>query len=305
MCDTTFTFGQRGSHFFQCPSQQDHTRLSNKLVNLLSSPRLKKIYAITLGYEDSFLLTWRDTNNKDRIDYAGLPTELLTFITAQNAQGRSTRNVPKIQCVLGPYNESWFVHDGDAYSWMNLPTKLLQALQSRIKDGNWIDRPRIVALGAGTNFVLLTEKHDAIWHLEQYRTTSQLLEKAKVQQKHTSDIRNLVLHPYRYDSFVAQSQSGILILGNLPPPSVPGMNAMIEPIKQDSEDAKWEPMTRTPSVPRREEQRRPSVLQQRASMKREWNQHNHEFSAQAKGMKVSLSLSVSVGGIARMLGGRS
>jgi hypothetical protein len=48
--------------------------------------------------------------------------------------------------------------------------------------------------------------------------------------------------------------------------------------------------------------RRPSTLQQRTQVRREWSEHRQSFSAQAQGLKLSLSLSISAGGLARMLG---
>ncbi|KAH9869101.1 hypothetical protein J1614_008178 [Plenodomus biglobosus] len=248
---------------------------------------------------------WRDTSNQDRIDSFGIPSELINFLYARDAQGQWKRNVPKIRCVLGPYNDSWFAEDGNAYSWMNLPSQLLKVLQTKIQDGNWIDRPRTIALGAGNGFVLFTERHDAFWELNQYRTVSKMLGRIKSQRDGISSIHHLILHPYRYDSFITQTQSGVLTYGNLPPPSLASIEAMVKPITNDTNDAKWKPIAEISSASQTKASHRPTVLQQRASIKREWSQHNQEFSAQAKGMKVSLSLSVSIGGISRLLGQRS
>ena len=185
---------------------------------------------------------------------------------------------------------------------MGLPERLLSALQSRIKDGNWIDRPRIVALGADSNFLLVTEKHAAVWDLDDYKTISRLLEFSRTQQTGISDIHSIILHPYRFQSFVTQSRNGTLIYDNLPPHNLPGIQAMIEPIVQDTKDAGRNPFARKESGRKESMQRRPSALQQRAQVRREWSEHKQEITKQAKGMKVSLSLSVSVGGLARFLG---
>ncbi|KAH9876993.1 hypothetical protein IAQ61_002354 [Plenodomus lingam] len=302
MCDSTFALGQRGSHFFQCPSKTDHARLPAKLAKLLVSPQMKQIHHIALGYEDSFLLTWRDTRNQDRIDCADLPPELTTFLYDQSARGQWTRNVPNIQCVLGPYNDSWFVHDGIAYSWMNLPPKLLAALQTKIEDGNWTDRPRILALGANSNFILVTEKHNAIWELPQYRSLSTLLSSAQSKHNGVAEMHRLIIHPYRFEAFIIHLQSGLLRYANLPSPSLACVTAMLEPIKHDTLHAKPNPLPRKASSSLPRPPRKPSILQQRASLKKEWNQHNQQFSARAQGMKVSLSLSVSLGGVARLVG---
>lgn len=188
---------------------------------------------------------------------------------------------------------------------MNLPDELLSALQLRIKDGNWVDRPRLVTLGADDNFLMLTERHTAAWKLDKYKAVSKLMDRMRAQQSGISDIHSITLHSYRFQSYVCQAKDGTLTFDNVPPPSLQGMQSMISPILRDTKDADWKPLSRTGSGVRDIEQRRPSVLQQRAQMRREWSEHSSEFTAQAKGMKVSLSLSVNLGGLgglARMLG---
>lgn len=191
---------------------------------------------------------------------------------------------------------------------MSIPDGLLQALQSRIKNGSWIDKPRIVALGADDDFLLITEKNVAIWDLENYKTVSDMLELARTQDRGIADSHNIVLHAYRYECYVAQSKSGALLHGNLPPHQVTGLMKMVEPVLRDTERAKETDRPARVPVQRRESdresmQRRPSALQERAKIKREWSDHKQQFTAQSKGMKLSLSVSVSVGGLARMLGG--
>lgn len=191
---------------------------------------------------------------------------------------------------------------------MSIPDGLLRALQSRIKNGSWIDRPRIVALGADDDFLLITEKNVAIWDLENYKTVSDMLDFARSQENGLRDIHNLVLHAYRYGCYVAQSKTGALLHGNLPPHQMSGMSSMAEPVMRDTERAKEKQRSARTPVQRRESdresmQRRPSGLQERARIKREWSDHKQQFTAQSKGLKLSLSVSFGVGGLARMLGG--
>ncbi|KAF1361249.1 hypothetical protein EJ07DRAFT_112876 [Lizonia empirigonia] len=302
MCDATFTFGQRGSHLFQCASRREITRIPRKLTNLLSSSQLQQVHHVALGFEDSFLITWRDRDGKDHINSAGLPDELMDFIYSKTPHGQPTRNISAIRCVLGAYNSSFFVHDSSAYIWMSIPDGLLSALQARIKNGSWIDKPRIVALGADDDFMLITEKNAAIWDLENYKTASDILEFSRTQERGIQDIHNIVLHPYRYGCFIAQSKNGTLLHENLPPHQLPGITNMIEPIKRDTESAGRKMVARRESEQRDSTQRRPSALQERAKIKREWTEHKQQFTAQSKGLKLSLSLSIGVGGLARMLG---
>lgn len=320
MCDSTFAFGQRGSHFLQCPSRREvyvrksrphqlhvandinSAHLPRKLSILLTSAQLHKVHHVALGFEDSFLITWADKNGDDHIDSHGLPVELQEFLYARNALQRFVRDVPYIRCSLGPYNSSFFAHDGSTYRWMNLPPVLLSALQVRITDGNWTDRPRLVALGANDNFVLITEKHAAIWSLQNYKTITNLLGFAKNQELGISEIHAVFLHAHRYECFITQSRNGTLLHEDLPPHSLPGLQAMCAPIIQDTKALERKLLARRESEIRNSVQRRPSNLQQRAQLRREWSEHKQQFTAQAKGVKLSLSLSVSIGGIARLLG---
>lgn len=260
------------------------------------------MHHVALGFEDSFLITWRDRDGRDRVNSAGLPDELMDFIYSKNPHGQPTRNISAIRCVLGAYNSSFFVHDSSAYLWMSIPDGLLSALQARIKNGSWIDKPRIVALGADDNFMLITEKNAAIWDLENYKTASDMLEFSRTQERGIQEIHNVVLHPYRYGCFIAQSKNGTLLHENLPPHQLPGITNMIEPIKRETESAGRKMVARRESEQRDSTQRRPSALQERAKIKREWTEHKQQFTAQSKGLKLSLSLSIGVGGLARMLG---
>jgi hypothetical protein len=45
----------------------DSTRLSRKLTSLLNAAQIREVHHVALGFEDSFLLTWRDTNGRDHI----------------------------------------------------------------------------------------------------------------------------------------------------------------------------------------------------------------------------------------------
>lgn len=272
------------------------------MTAFLSSAQLQQVHHVALGFEDSFLITWRDQDGSDRINSIGLPDELTTFLYSKNSQGQPNRNIPAIRCVLGPHNSSFFVHDSSAYLWMSIPKGLLHALQARIKDGSWIDKPRIVALGADDNFLLLTENNAAIWDLDNYKTISDMLEFTRTQERGIREIRNIVLHPYRYGCFIAHSKNGTLLHENLPPHQVAGLTSMIGPITQDTERFGKKMVPRRDSEKRDDMQRRPSMLQERARVKREWSEHKQQFTAQSKGLKLSLSLSIGVGGLARMLG---
>ncbi|KAJ4292066.1 hypothetical protein N0V90_009965 [Kalmusia sp. IMI 367209] len=262
-----------------------------------------KVHHVTLGFEDSFLLTWRDKHGRDHIESQGLPSELVKFLHATNAQGRLIRNIPGIRLALGPYNASFLIHDSSSYLWKNLPLPLLLALQARIKDGSWTDRPRIVALGADSNFLLLTENNAAVWDLDYYVTISKMLEYSRTQARGIADVWNVALHPYRYQCFIAQSTNGTLIYANIPQHELAGVESLKISILHDMNEAE----KRAQDTEKRIESisRRPS-LQHQATLRRDWGDGQQEFRAQTKGLRLSLSLSVSAAGIAgsfsKMLG---
>lgn len=231
---------------------------------------------------------------------SGLPEELTNFLYARNDHNQLIRNIPTIRCVLGPYNTSFVVHDSAAYLWMNIPQGLLTALQARIKNGSWTDRPRIVALGADEDFLLLTEKHKAIWSLEHYKRLSDFLESSRAQDHGIQSIAAVTLHPYRYGCFIAHSRPGALLFENVPPHQLPGLKNMVEPVARDTGRKERKAVQRRESEKREPLPRNSSGLQERARVRREWSENRHQFTAQSKGLK--LSLSISVGGLARMLG---
>ncbi|PSN69507.1 hypothetical protein BS50DRAFT_572632 [Corynespora cassiicola Philippines] len=320
MCDAAFTFGQRGSHFFQSATRREIARLPKKLSLLLNSKQLQKIHHVTLGFENSFLVTWRDIQGGDHIESQGLPQELTTFLYAKNAQNVLVRNIPEIRLTLGPYNASFFVHDAAAYLWMNLPPALLTAIQSRIQNGAWADKPRIVALGADDNFLLVTQRNAAVWDLEHYATLEAMIEFSRTQEHGIEEVGEVVLHAYRYQCFVALSRNGTLLAENLPLHEVQGLDAMREAIVEEAREAaerrvrdrikereRLEKERRAEGDRERERERerqrqakRP-LLQHQGTFKKEWTGRKHEFQAKAKGMKLSLSLSVTASAFGRML----
>ena len=83
-------------------------------------------------------------------------------------------------------------------------------------DGNWTDRPRIVALVVNDDFLMITEGNTAVWSLGSYRTLSKMIQFSKTQNGGIASIHSVVLHPYRFQSFIAQSVNGVISSENLP-----------------------------------------------------------------------------------------
>jgi hypothetical protein len=223
--------------------------------------------------------------------------ELHNFIVAKNQNGLPLRNISKLRAVLGPYNSSFFAHDESAYLWMNIPPLLLKSLNERIKDGSWIDKPRIVALGCDQNFLLITEKNVAVWDLAQYRTLSTMLKFSKTQERGIQEVHVVILHAYRYQGFVAQSRNGTLIFENLPPDTMATL-AMLRPsILQDTKVAEKKQLELRSRSFREGETKAGPSLNQHALLRREWNERRQQFTKESRGLRLSLSVSVSAAGI--------
>jgi hypothetical protein len=241
--------------------------------------------------------------------------EVTNFLYARTPRGTLLRNLPSILLTLGPYNTSFFVTDGSAYLWMNLPSLLLSALQSRITNRTWVDKPRLVALGADANFLLLTENHAAVWDLTNYATLSQMLEFSKTQLGGIEEVGNVALHAYRYQCFVAQSRNGTFLYENIAPHEVAAAQPMQTAVLKATKAVEMSRQNKRRMIVERRSisfaERRPSLRPQ-VNVRGEFSEggERHEVKAQthAKGLKLSLSLSVSARGLAggfglgRMLG---
>ncbi|KAF2704310.1 hypothetical protein K504DRAFT_473522 [Pleomassaria siparia CBS 279.74] len=273
MCDVIFTFGQAGSHFFQCPSRRDY-----------------------------FLITWRDQSGGDHIDSHGLPPELDAFLYATTPDNILLRNIPRLRLTLGPYNDSFFAHDSSAYQWMNLPPSLLSALQARITGSAWHDKPRIVALGADDNFILITSANAAVWTLSNYRTMNTMLDFSHTRPRDMQEIHHITLHAHRYQCFITQSSNGSLIFDNLPPHEIEGMQSMMAPMVRDTkeEEERKKKKKRIEAAG----SRRTSVGSRQEMLRRDWNEKKQQFKMEAKGLRLTLRMGISAGGggIKRMLG---
>ena len=180
---------------------------------------------------------------------------------------------------------------------MNLPDSLLVALQSRIKGGAWLDKPRLVALGCDQDFLLITASHAAIWQLPHYRSIASLLGSSQVQAHGIKDVQNVALHAYRYECFVAQLTNGKLMFENLPPHEVEGVQGIVELVLRDSKELEEKRRKRIEGTGRG-----PSAGQRQEMLRKEWGERKQQFKLEANGLRLSLKLGISAGGIRTMLG---
>jgi hypothetical protein len=181
---------------------------------------------------------------------------------------------------------------------MSLPPKLLTALQSRIRGNDWHDKPRIVALGCDDNFLLVTASHAAVWELSHYRAISSMLASSQTQTRGIQEVHNIVLHAYRYQCFIAQSFNGSLVFENLPPHELEGMQEMVGALIRDTRDEE----ERQKRMIGKKDGRRLSLGQRQEMLRKDWGETKQQFKMEAKGLRLSLMMGISAGGISRMLG---
>lgn len=165
----------------------------------------------------------------------GLPEALRAFLHEKQA-GKPVRSLSQIRVTLGPYNKSWWAHDGTQYRWHNLPAGLSEELESRRKPGGgWTMTPRLVALGASDNYVMITDGHGGAWHLSSYRELDQMLDLMKEDaDKRFSMIHNIFLHPYRLQCAILQSRNGHTMGQNLPPHIAEPFESISQTIQKDT-----------------------------------------------------------------------
>jgi len=85
--------------------------------------------------------------------YFGLPKALEDWL---GDAWEFKRDIPTLRITLGP-NGSYFAIDKDGYAWDNLPESLEEDVATCC-DPEEADDPRLVALGAGGGFLMITRK---------------------------------------------------------------------------------------------------------------------------------------------------
>jgi len=291
--DSIFAFGQRGSYYFGCPSRQCHGSTPKKLKAILDSNDIAEVWHVTLGAASSFFISYKTKDGSHQIQSDGLPTHLHAFLTERDRYDRYTRDIRNIRVTIGPQNASWYATDGKSWMWQNLPPNLESALHAhKSPAGRWTSAPRIVALGADGDFLLITESNAATWSLSRYRMLSKMIQFSKTQANGIAAVSDVALHSYRYQCFVAQSSNGTLIAENLPPHAERDMDVLRGAIKADAERKLY----RAPA-------RASPPLQ--ATLRREWTDQTRQAGedlAREYKLKMRLNVSITAGSIARLFG---
>ena len=120
---------------------------------------------------------------------------------------------------------------------MNLPQSLVEALKQKRSNGGtgvFTDAPRCVALGTAENYFMVTEKNAANWCLSDYRELQAILRGCKDTAAGVSNIKSLVLHPYRLQTWIVQTTSGLTVSSNLPPHMEEHFNSVKAAVQEDT-----------------------------------------------------------------------
>ncbi|CAK7222713.1 hypothetical protein SBRCBS47491_004953 [Sporothrix bragantina] len=178
-------FGPDESWFVESPSQWKWGTLPERCLNFFRSTQpsgVAHVHNLILGANGSFLMTWRGKDGSNYQFHAGLPAHLAAWLDKKDHKGRLVHNIAGIRLALGPNNASYFVTDGKAYQWLNLPPGLKSALDGLSKPGGGFTyAPRIVALGARGNYMMITAGNGGSWSVAAYPELDTFLDEKKAQ----------------------------------------------------------------------------------------------------------------------------
>jgi len=125
---------------------------------------------MSLGSNGSFVFSYKPkSGGATRVISKGIPTILSDWLYEKDANGECARHFHSLNISLGPGNNSFWATDGNSAKWTNLPEPLQKAITANLKDGAWIDAPRIVSLGVDGDYIMITTNHAASWRLNHYK----------------------------------------------------------------------------------------------------------------------------------------
>lgn len=69
------------------------------------------------------------------------------------------RDLRKLRVTFGDSEGSFFATDGHSAEWDKVPDQMQQQLRMLGSPGRWTDKPRVVALGTGGDYMMVTESN--------------------------------------------------------------------------------------------------------------------------------------------------
>jgi hypothetical protein len=97
-----------------------------------------------------------------------IPPALKTWLFEKDATGKCIRDFSNLYVSLGPDGKAYWATDKKRYVWASLPAQLETAISGLLKDGKWSETPRLVTLGFGGDYFMLTENNACHWLMTNY-----------------------------------------------------------------------------------------------------------------------------------------
>ena len=145
---------------------------------------------MALGPNGSFVFSYRANTGKVRISKLiypilspvwplecpwpcaasmNIPEGLKTWLYTKDAAGKLVRNFENLSVSLGPDGKAFWAMDGKNFIWNSLPNDLSIGVAGLLKNGTFTDSPRLVTLGVGGDYFMLTKNDACYWRLTNYR----------------------------------------------------------------------------------------------------------------------------------------
>jgi hypothetical protein len=237
MCDTVFAFGPQSGYMFECPSRRELQNLPASLGHIYNEQVVAKTYCLAIGPNDSYVLSYKATNGKTQIASQHIPQALTNWLYEKNASGKHVRNFVQLSVTLGPSGTSYFALDGTSFARDNLPAGLHAELQKKLNSaGQFSDAPRIVSLGFGGDYFMLTQNNACSYSLSNYPELNTIMPTLRDNiGLHT--MKTLVLSPHARTMCAGYFTNGTSFAEGMPLVTLERMQALDRAIRADTQAA--------------------------------------------------------------------
>ncbi|KAM6513848.1 hypothetical protein FALCPG4_015055 [Fusarium falciforme] len=233
MCDTVFAFGERDSYYFECPSRWCYNGLPEPVAVLFAEGIVRETYHLSLGTNGAFIFSYKSKSNKVSILIKNIPERLEAWLYKKDADGDCVRNFQCLYACLRPDNKGFWATDRRSSIWDGLPAGLTFVFHKLLKDGQWTDTPRLVTLGVGDNYLMLTKADACYWYLDNYGSLNSQIPTLR-DNRAFHIIRNLMLNAHKSGAFALVFATGASFAEGMPASATENMQAMHKAIKEDS-----------------------------------------------------------------------
>ncbi|KAH8698051.1 hypothetical protein GQ44DRAFT_718522 [Phaeosphaeriaceae sp. PMI808] len=238
MCDTIFAFGEDGAYLLECPSRRVYNNLPGDITFLYRESIVASTYCLALGPNNGYVLSYKADNGKTRIASQNIPQPLKAWLYAKDASDKHLRDFKKLSVTLGSDGKAYYATDRTSFVWNDLPPALGAGIETlKNSNGQFEDAPRVVSLGFGGDYFVLTQKNGCQWSLTNYPEFASIIPLFKDNSAfHT--IKNIALSPHAKTACAGNLNSGASFAEGMPPMSKDQMQAMEKAIQCDTDKAK-------------------------------------------------------------------